>query len=101
MRALAIGVMMLAGLPAAAQWKLPQDLAPLPRDGQSCNEARTHCVVNARDWFMHKAATDVLASRVVQLQIELEEERASKTKRCAVVTPSARTAGVLLRDRQP
>jgi hypothetical protein len=57
--------------------------------------------VNAKDWFMHKAATDVLAGRIVQLQLELEEERASKTKRCAVVTPSARIAGVLLRGRQP
>lgn len=86
----------LAALPAAAQWKLPDNIAPLAPDGQACNDAGTHCIVNAKDWFRHKAATDVLARRVVQLQLEIEEALSQK-KRCAVVTPSARVTSVLRR----
>lgn len=89
MRALLVAIALVA-MPAAAQWKLPDELPPLPRDGEVCNEKRTHCIVNARDWAAHKAATEVLAQRIVQLQIALAEEQATKEKRCAVVTPSTR-----------
>lgn len=86
-RALFAAFISLLAAHACAQWKLPDELPPLPRDGQACNEKRTHCIVNAKDWYEHKAAVDVLVTRLVQLQIDLANERASKTKRCAIVTP--------------
>lgn len=91
------GLVLAAALPAAAQWKLPDDLPPLPQDGETCNDAGTHCLVNAKDWFAFKIALEVQARRISILQQMLAEEQARKTKRCAVVTPGTFQSSWLVR----
>lgn len=103
MRALAI-LALLAALPAAGQWKLPDKLPPLPDGGATCNDAGTHCLVNRGDWLglelLAQIAGVELAAKDAELarkQAEIDEllrRLAAMRPRCAIVekipTPGGR-----------
>ena len=65
MRALLAGFL-LAVLPAGAQWKLPDNLAPLPPGARACNDAGTHCVVNASELMARDAALSPSPTRSIR-----------------------------------
>jgi hypothetical protein len=94
--AAALGACLMAR-PAWGQYRVPDALPPLPVGAATCNEKRTHCLVNFADLMTDQLAIQLAGERLAvqareigQLRSEIEALR--KSKRCAVLTPQRNTA---------